>query len=63
MGCRERTRGDIGIPGTRPAGIYTAGAAQRYVNMEGYLLGKRQVILESGHIGLIMAGRISLGGA
>ncbi len=40
MGCRERTRGAIGIPGTRPAGIYTAGAAQRYVNMEGYLVGK-----------------------
>ena len=45
MGCRERTRGAIGIPGTRPAGIYTAGAAQRYVNMEGYLVGKRVLIL------------------
>ena len=55
MGCRERTRGAIGIPGSRPAGIYTAGAAQRYVNMEGYLVGKRVLILGSGDIGLIMA--------
>ena len=53
MGCRERTRGAIGIPGSRPAGIYTAGAAQRYVNMEGYLVGKRVLILGSGDIGLI----------
>ena len=45
MGCRERTRGAIGTPGTRPAGVYTAGAAQRYVNMEGYLVGKRVLIL------------------
>ena len=63
MGCRERTRGAIGIPGTRPAGIYTAGAAQRYVNMEGYLVGKRVLILGSGDIGLIMASRMTLEGA
>ena len=48
MGCRERTRGAIGIPGTRPAGIFTAGAAQRYVNMEGWMPGERVVILGSG---------------
>jgi len=63
MGCRERTRGAINIPGTRPAGIFTAGAAQRYVNMEGYMVGKRVVILGSGDIGLIMARRMSLEGA
>ncbi len=63
MGCRERTRGAIGIPGTRPAGVFTAGAAQRYVNMEGYLPGKRAVILGSGDIGLIMARRMTLEGA
>ena len=63
MGCRERTRGAIGIPGTRPAGIYTAGAAQRYVNMEGYLVGKQVLILGSGDIGLIMARRMTLEGA
>ena len=63
MGCRERTRGAIGIPGTRPAGIYTAGAAQRYANMEGYLVGKRVLILGSGDIGLIMARRMTLEGA
>ena len=63
MGCRERTRGAIGTPGTRPAGVYTAGAAQRYVNMEGYLVGKRVLILGSGDIGLIMARRMSLEGA
>ena len=63
MGCRERTRGAIGIPGSRPAGIYTAGAAQRYVNMEGYLVGKRVLILGSGDIGLIMARRMTLQGA
>lgn len=63
MGCRERTRGAIGIPGTRPAGIFTAGAAQRYVNMEGYMPGKRVVILGSGDIGLIMARRMTLEGA
>lgn len=63
MGCRERTRGAIGIPGTRPAGIFTAGAAQRYVNMEGYMVGKRVLILGSGDIGLIMARRMTLEGA
>lgn len=63
MGCRERTRGAIGIPGTRPAGIFTAGAAQRYVNMEGYMPGKRVVIVGSGDIGLIMARRMTLEGA
>ena len=63
MGCRERTRGAIAIPGTRPAGVFTAGAAQRYVNMEGYLPGKRVVILGSGDIGLIMARRMTLEGA
>ena len=51
MGCRERTRGAISIPGTRPAGILTAGAAQRYVNIEGHMVGKRVVILGSGDIG------------
>ena len=63
MGCRERTRGAIAIPGTRPAGVYTAGAAQRYVNMEGWLPGTRVVILGSGDIGLIMARRMTLEGA
>ncbi len=63
MGCRERTRGAIGIPGTRPAGIFTAGTAQRYVNIEGYMVGKRIVILGSGDIGLIMARRMTLEGA
>ena len=63
MGCRERTRGAIAIPGTRPAGIYTAGAAQRYVNVEGWMPGKRVVILGSGDIGLIMARRMTLEGA
>lgn len=63
MGCRERTRGALNIPGLRPAGIYTAGAAQRFVNMEGYLPGKEVVILGSGDIGLIMARRMTLEGA
>ncbi|HHV94781.1 MAG TPA: FAD-dependent oxidoreductase [Firmicutes bacterium] len=63
MGCRERTRGALTIPGTRPAGIYTAGTAQRFVNMEGYMPGKRVVILGSGDIGLIMARRFTLEGA
>lgn len=63
MGCRERTRGAIGIPGSRPAGILTAGTAQRYVNIEGYMVGKRVVILGSGDIGLIMARRMTLEGA
>jgi thioredoxin reductase len=59
MGCRERTRGAINIPGFRPAGIYTAGQAQRFVNMEGYLPGKTFVILGSGDIGMIMARRLT----
>ena len=63
MGCRERTRGAIGIAGTRPAGIFTAGAAQRYMNIEGYMPGKNVVILGSGDIGLIMARRMTLEGA
>lgn len=63
MGCRERTRGSIGIPGTRPAGIFTAGVAQRFVNIDGYLPGKEVVILGSGDIGLIMARRLTLEGA
>lgn len=63
MGCRERTRGAINIPGSRPAGIYTAGAAQRLINMEGFLPGKRAVVLGSGDIGLIMARRMTLEGA
>ena len=62
-GCREHTRAAISIPGTRPAGIFTAGAAQRYVNMEGWLPGERVVILGSGDIGLIMARRMTLEGA
>lgn len=63
MGCRERTREAIGIPGTRPAGVFTAGTAQRYINMEGYLPGKKILILGSGDIGLIMARRLTLEGA
>ena len=63
MGCRERTRGAIAIPGDRPAGVFTAGAAQRYVNIEGYMVGKRVLILGSGDIGLIIALRMSLEGA
>ena len=63
MGCRERTRGAISIPGDRPAGVYTAGAAQRYLNIEGYMVGKNAVILGSGDIGLIMARRMTLEGA
>ena len=63
MGCRERTRGAIGIPGTRPAGVYTAGCAQRFVNIEGCMPGRRVVILGSGDIGLIMARRLTLEGA
>lgn len=63
MGCRERTRGAINIPGSRPAGIFTAGTAQRFVNMEGYMPGKEVVILGSGDIGLIMARRFTLEGA
>ncbi|MEG2165244.1 MAG: FAD-dependent oxidoreductase [Ruthenibacterium sp.] len=63
MGCRERTAGAISIPGTRPSGVFTAGAAQRYVNIEGYMVGKRVAILGSGDIGLIMARRMTLEGA
>lgn len=63
MGCRERPRGAINVPGTRPSGIYTAGAAQRLVNIDGYMPGKRAVILGSGDIGLIMARRMTLEGA
>ena len=63
MGCRERARGALNIPGYRPAGVYTAGAAQRLVNMEGYMPGKEVVILGSGDIGLIMARRMTLEGA
>lgn len=63
MGCRERSRGALNIPGYRPAGIYSAGTAQRYVNMEGRMPGKEVVILGSGDIGLIMARRMTLEGA
>ena len=63
MGCRERTRGAIDIPGYRPAGVYNAGAAQRLANMEGYMVGKEIVIYGSGDIGLIMARRMTLEGA
>ena len=63
MGCRERTRGAIAIPGDRPSGILTAGAAQRYVNIEGCMVGRRVVLLGSGDIGLIMARRMTLEGA
>ncbi|MEA1976016.1 MAG: FAD-dependent oxidoreductase [Bacillota bacterium] len=63
MGCRERTRGAISIPGSRPAGILSAGTAQRYMNMEGYMVGKKIVIVGSGDIGLIMARRMTLEGA
>ena len=63
MGCRERTRANIVIPGTRPAGIYTAGSAQRLVNRQNIMVGKKVVILGSGDIGMIMARRMSLEGA
>ena len=63
MGCRERSKGALNIPGTRPAGIFSAGTAQRYVNMEGYMPGRKVVILGSGDIGLIMARRMTLEGA
>ncbi|MDE7260771.1 MAG: FAD-dependent oxidoreductase [Oscillospiraceae bacterium] len=63
MGCRERTRGAISIPGARCSGILTAGAAQRFVNIEGQMVGRRAVILGSGDIGLIMARRMTLEGA
>jgi len=63
MGCRERSRGAIGTPGSRCAGVYPAGTAQRYMNMDGFCVGKRVVILGSGDIGLIMARRMTLEGA
>lgn len=63
MGCRERPRGALNIPGYRPAGIYTAGTAQRLINIEGHLVGKKVVILGSGDIGLIMSRRMTLEGA
>ncbi len=63
MGCRERTRAQVRLAGSRPAGVYTAGTAQRWVNVEGYLPGKRVVILGSGDIGMIMARRLTLEGA
>jgi len=63
MGCRERTRGALNIPGSRPAGVYTAGCAQRLVNLEGYMPGREVVILGSGDIGLIMARRMAWEGA
>jgi len=62
MGCRERSRGQLSIPGTRPAGIFTAGTAQRLVNVEGFIPGRKVVILGSGDIGLIMARRLTLEG-
>jgi len=63
MGCREKTRSQIRLPGSRPSGVYTAGTAQRWVNVEGYMPGKRFVILGSGDIGMIMARRLTLEGA
>jgi len=63
MGCRERSRGAINIPGSRPAGVFTAGTAQRLINMEGYMVGKRVMMLGTGDIGLIMARRLTLEGA
>ena len=63
MGCRERPRGGVVIPGTRPAGVFTAGTAQKHINVDGYMPGKRVVILGSGDIGLIMARRMTLEGA
>ena len=63
VGCYERSRGALGIPGERPSGVYTAGQAQRYLNIDGYMVGKKVFILGSGDIGLIMARRMSLEGA
>jgi NADPH-dependent 2,4-dienoyl-CoA reductase/sulfur reductase-like enzyme len=63
MGCRERNRGPIGLPGDRGSGIFSAGSAQRYINIDGYMVGKKAVILGSGDIGLIMARRMTLEGA
>ncbi|MDR1510938.1 MAG: NAD(P)/FAD-dependent oxidoreductase, partial [Synergistaceae bacterium] len=63
MGCRERTRAGIVVPGTRPAGVYTAGTAQRLINIQNYMVGREVVILGSGDIGMIMARRMALEGA
>ncbi|HSW35337.1 MAG TPA: FAD-dependent oxidoreductase, partial [Candidatus Limnocylindrales bacterium] len=63
MGCRENTRGAVGIPGSRPSGVFTAGTAQRFVNIEGYMIGKKVVIMGTGDVGLIMARRLALEGA
>lgn len=63
MGCRERSRGALNVPGSRPAGVYSAGTAQKYINVKGYMPGKSAVILGSGDIGLIMARRMTLEGA
>lgn len=63
MGCRERSRGALNIPGTRPAGVYSAGTAQKLMNCDGFAVGKRVVVLGSGDIGLIMARRLTLEGA
>lgn len=63
MGCRERTRGAVGIPGTRPSGVYTAGVAQAYINLQNKMVGREVVILGSGDIGMIMARRLTLEGA
>ncbi|HOP10816.1 MAG TPA: FAD-dependent oxidoreductase [Oscillospiraceae bacterium] len=63
MGCRERTAGAISLAGSRPSGVFSAGTAQRYINIEGYMVGKKAVILGSGDIGLIMARRMTLEGA
>jgi NADPH-dependent 2,4-dienoyl-CoA reductase/sulfur reductase-like enzyme len=63
MGCRERSRGAINIPGSRPAGVFTAGTAQRLINIEGYMVGRRIMMLGTGDIGLIMARRLTLEGA
>ena len=63
MGCRERTRAQVRLPGTRPAGVYTAGTAQRWVNVEGFMPGNNFVILGSGDIGMIMARRLTFEGA
>ena len=62
MGCREKPRGAVAIPGDRPAGVFTAGAAQRYINIEGYSVGKKAIVLGAGDIGMIMARRIVLEG-
>ena len=63
MGCRERTRGALSIPGERPSGVFTAGVAQAYINLKNKMIGRRAVILGSGDIGMIMARRLTLEGA